>query len=70
MLHFLGMKELFGGLPSEDPNKYLKDFSKVCLAYNISYIYLEGIRLRIFTISLIDETTTWLGVSPEESITV
>lgn len=75
MLHLMGMKGFFYGLPLEDTNKHikiligcvLKYFDELFLAYNISCISQEGIKLTFFSLCLTGEATTWLGL--EASIT-
>lgn len=61
MLHLLGMKGLFGGLRLADPNKHLKDFAGVSLAYNLPGTSQERIKVRLFPFSLTGEATTFLG---------
>lgn len=69
MLHLLQMKGLFGGQPSEDVNRHMKNFLEICQPFNITNISQKSIRLRLFPFSLTGEATMWLEELPLRCIT-
>ncbi|XP_059310579.1 uncharacterized protein LOC132061921 [Lycium ferocissimum] len=69
MLHLLNTKGLFGGLPTDDPNRHLKNFLGVCTTNVHPNVSVETVRLRLFPFSLTGEATVWFDDLPAGSIT-
>ncbi|KAJ9553908.1 hypothetical protein OSB04_017953 [Centaurea solstitialis] len=54
------MMDRFGGLPMENPSKYLNSFIEKCSTLRINGLDEEAIRLKLFSFSLKDGAKEWL----------
>ena len=68
MIQLLNSRGLFTGLPSEDPNQHIWNFTGICAAYQLPGVSQEAIRLRLFPFSLTGEALSWLVELPDASI--
>ena len=59
----------FTGLPSEEPNRHISNFSEVCDIIKYNGVPDEAIRLRLFPFSPRDKAKDWLNQQPLNSIT-
>ena len=66
MIHLL---PTFHGFAGKDPNKLLKEFHVVCSSIKPTSISEEQVKLRAFSVSLVDSTKEWLYYLPSGTVT-
>ena len=59
----------FGGGLDEDPNKHIKNFSKICDMQKHNGVSSDAIRLMLFPFSIKDKAKIWFYSLPKETIT-
>ncbi|KAK2651294.1 hypothetical protein Ddye_018783 [Dipteronia dyeriana] len=69
VFQMLTMMGQFGGLPSKDPNKHLRNFDQICSTFKINGATDNAIRLMIFHFSLKDQAKAWYDSLAPGSIT-
>lgn len=69
MVQLLHSSGQFTGLPSEDPQQYIRSFLEISDTYIPAGVSTDYVRLKLFPFSLLGEAKRWLHSEPPNSIT-